>query len=159
MSTAGFGNPNKNNSTDQPWGHHKKVWKWWSSDAYYDETIGPAGRVHCSIADWAKFLSLQLMEENSILDKKYLNKLIEPEPVGSRFYAAGWSVAEHAWAKGITLDHNGSNEIWYALVLVAPKVDRAFLVATNSCDFYSTPTMCNEMMKKLIRMELNLDTK
>ncbi len=155
MSTAGFGNPNKTKSTDQPWGHHKYVWKWWPSEAYYDEAIGPAGRVYCSIADWAKFLSLQLTSENPILERKYLDKLIEP--VGDHFYAGGWGVAEHAWAKGITFNHAGSNEIWYAAVLVTPKLDRAFVVATNSCDFGSTPDICIEIMNKLIRMELNLD--
>ena len=115
----------------------KYVWKWWPSEAYYEEAISPAGRVHCSIEDWAKFISLQLTEENSILDKEYLNKLIEP--VGSHFYAAGWGVAEYAWAKGITLNHAGSNEIWYAVVLITPKVDRAFVVATNSRDLVLQP--------------------
>ncbi|MBU8869502.1 MAG: beta-lactamase family protein [Gemmatimonadales bacterium] len=158
MSTAGFGNPNISKSTAQPWGHHKYVWKWWHpSESYYEEAGGPAGRVHCSIADWAKFISLQLTEENSILDKEFLNKLIEP--VGGHFYAGGWGVAEYAWAKGITLNHDGSNEIWYAVVLVTPKFDRAFVVATNSCDFGSTPSICTEIMNKLIRMELNLDNK
>jgi len=157
MSSAGFGNPNKNKSTDQPWGHHKSLWRWRSSEAYYNEAIGPAGRVYCSIADWAKFISLQLTEENSILDKEYLNKLIEP--VGDHFYAAGWGVAEYAWAEGITLNHAGSNEIWYAVVLITPKLDRAFLVATNSCDFSSTPGMCTEIMNKMIMMEVNLDSK
>ncbi|MFO7720348.1 MAG: serine hydrolase domain-containing protein [Gillisia sp.] len=151
MSTAGFGNPNISKSTAQPWGHHKFLWKWWPSEAYYEEAIGPAGRVYCSIADWAKFLSLQLTTENPILERKYLDKLIEP-PDG--FYAGGWGVAEHAWAKGITLSHNGSNEIWYASVLVTPKSDRAFVVATNSCDFGSTPAICTEVMNKLLRMEL-----
>jgi len=154
MSTAGFGNPNNSKSIDQPWGHHKYAWKWWPSESYYEEAISPAGRVHCSVEDWAKFISLQLTEENSILEKEYLNKLIEP--VGDHFYASGWGVAEYAWAKGITLNHTGSNEIWYASVLVTPKLDRAFVVATNSCDFGSTPNVCLEMMNKMIRMELNL---
>ena len=111
--------------------------------------------MHCSVEDWAKFISLQLTTENPILERKYLDKLIEP--VGS--YASGWIVEEHDWAKGITLIHGGSNEIWYTLVLVAPKSDRAFMVATNSCDFGTTPEVCNEILKKLLRMELNLDSK
>ena len=74
------------------------------------------------------------------------------------FYASGWLVTEYAWAKGITLNHNGSNEIWYAAVLVTPKLDRAFMVATNSCDFGITVDLCTEIMNKMIRMELNLDT-
>jgi len=155
MSSAGFGNPNKNKSTDQPWGHHKYVWKWWPSEAYYDEAIGPAGRVYCNVNDWAKFISLWLTSENPILERKYLDKLIEP--VDKHFYAGGWGVAEHEWAKGITFNHAGSNEIWYASVLVTPNVDRAFVVATNSRDFGSTPDVCLEIMNKIIRMELKLN--
>ena len=33
MSTAGFGNPNKNNFTDQPWGQNNFGWKWRPSKA------------------------------------------------------------------------------------------------------------------------------
>ena len=154
MSTAGFGNPNKNNSTDQPWGHNKFGWKWRPSKAYYHEAIGPAGRVYCSVNDWAKFISLWLTNENPILERKYLDKLVEP--VSGHFYAAGWGVAEKDWAKGIAFNHAGSNEIWYATVTVTPKLNRAFVVATNSCDFGSTPDICLEIANKMIRMELNL---
>jgi len=102
MTTAGFGDPVKNKSIDQPWGH-KKSWlgnKWNPSRDYYGEVISPAGRVYCSIEDWVKFISLWLTTENPILERKYLDKLIEP--VGDHFYAGGWGVAEHTWAKGIT---------------------------------------------------------
>lgn len=156
MSTAGFGNPNKNKSTDQPWGHSKQVWKWWPSEAYYNEAIGPAGRVYCNVNDWAKFISLWLTSENAILERKFLDKLIEP--VGDHFYAGGWGVAKYEWAKGITLNHNGSNEIWYAAVLIAPNLNRAFVVASNSCNFNSTPSICTEVMNKMIRMELETNT-
>jgi CubicO group peptidase (beta-lactamase class C family) len=155
MSTAGFGNPNKNNSTNQPWGHSKYAWKWRPSEAYYHEAISPAGRIYCSANDWAKFISLWLTNENPILERKYLNKLIEP--VGSHFYAGGWGVTERPWAKGIAFNHTGSNEIWYATVYVTPNLDRAFIVATNSCDFGSTPNDCLEVANRLIMMELNLD--
>jgi CubicO group peptidase (beta-lactamase class C family) len=157
MSTAGFGNPNENKSTDQPWGHHRYLWKWWPSEAYYNEAGGPAGEVYCSIDDWAKFSSLWLTRENPILERKYLDKLIEP--VAGHFYAGGWGVAEHDWANGITFNHSGSNEIWYTSVIVTPKLDRAFMVATNSCDFGSTPDVCLKIANKMIRMELNLGGK
>ena len=73
MTTAGFGDPVKNKSTDQPWGH-KRSWignKWKPSRKYYGEVISPAGRVHCSVEDWAKFISLQLPGENTILDRVF----------------------------------------------------------------------------------------
>ncbi|MFC1898671.1 serine hydrolase, partial [Candidatus Cloacimonadota bacterium] len=155
MTTAGFGDPVKNKSIDQPWGH-KRSWignKWKPSRDYYGEVISPAGRVHCSVEDWAKFISLWLTNENPILERKYLDKLIEP--ADDHFYAGGWGVAKHEWAKGITFNHAGSNEIWYASVLVTPKLDRAFVVATNSCDFGSTPDVCLDIANMMIRMELN----
>jgi len=157
MTTAGIGDPLKNNSTDQPWGH-KKSWignRWKPSRAYYNEAISPAGRVHCSIEDWAKFISLQLPGDNTFLDRTILNKLIEP--VG--FYAAGWVVfqeTEQPWAKGIVLVHGGSNEIWYAAVMVAPAIDRAYVVVTNSCDFGVTDRICIEMTNKIAKMDQNL---
>jgi CubicO group peptidase (beta-lactamase class C family) len=157
MTTAGIGDPLKNNSTDQPWGH-KKSWignRWKPSRAYYNEAISPAGRIHCSVEDWAKFISLQLPDDNTFLDRTILNKLIEP--VG--FYAAGWMVfqqAEQPWAKGIVLVHGGSNEIWYAAVMVAPAIDRAYVVVTNSCDFGVTDRICVEMTNKIAKMDQNL---
>jgi len=157
MTTAGFGDPVKNKSTDQPWGH-KKSWignKWKPSRKYYGEVISPAGRVHCSVEDWAKFISLQLPGENTILDRLVLNKLIEP--VGA--YAGGWVVfqeTEQPWAKGIVLVHGGSNEIWYAAVMVAPNLDRAYVVVTNSCDFGVTDRICVEMTNKIAKMDQNL---
>ncbi|NOR44284.1 MAG: serine hydrolase [Candidatus Delongbacteria bacterium] len=157
MTTAGIGDPLQNNSTDQPWGH-KKSWignKWKPSRAYYNEAISPAGRVHCSVEDWAKFISLQLPGENTFLDRAILNKLIEPID----FYAAGWVVfqeTEQPWAKGIVLVHGGSNEIWYAAVMVAPAIDRAYVVVTNSCDFGVTDRVCIEMTNKIAKMDQNL---
>jgi CubicO group peptidase (beta-lactamase class C family) len=157
MTTAGIGDPLKDNSIDQPWGH-KKSWignKWKPSRAYYNEAISPAGRVHCSVEDWAKFISLQLPGENKILDRALLNKLIEPSGV----YAGGWVVfqeTEQPWAKGIVLVHGGSNEIWYAAVMVAPAIDRAYVVVTNSCEFGVSDRICIEMTNKIAKMDQNL---
>ncbi len=156
MTSAGFGAPGTPYKTDQPWGH-KKSWftlfNWRPVQSDYAEAIGPAGLVHCTIEDWAKFISLQLApDKNPLLDSKYLNKLVEP--IG--FYAGGWGVAEHSWAKGKTITHSGSNERWYAIVLVAPNLDRAFIVATNSCDS-NTENICTAIVNKMVRMELDFN--
>jgi CubicO group peptidase (beta-lactamase class C family) len=159
MSSAGFGAPNTHNQIDQPWGHSNS-WlrnKWQPDQTDNPEALGPAGRVHCSIEDWAKFLSLQLNDESSILEQKYLKKLIEP--VGDHFYAGGWGVADvedQPWAKGKVLIHSGSNGIWYTSVMVAPKLNRAYIVSTNSRDFGVTEDLCGEILGMLIRMDLNI---
>jgi len=152
MTTAGYGAPGTPKQIDQPWGH-EKTWYWykWISDQSDNpEALGPAGMVHCNIEDWAKFLSLQLTDENPILERQYLNKLIEPDG----YYAGGWAVVEQPWTKGVILVHNGSNGVWYAEVAVAPELDRAFVVATNSRDFGVTADICKNMMNKLILMSL-----
>jgi len=147
MSSAGFGEPDRHHSIDQPWGHSKWGGKWQPATSYDAEAIGPAGEIHCTIEDWAKFLSLQLEGNSPILESKYLNKLIDP--VG--FYAGGWGIVEdRPWAKGKILTHNGSNGIWYATVVVATKIDRAYVVVTNSRDFGATEDICIEVMSKLI---------
>jgi len=152
MSSAGFGEPDSDKSVSQPWGHSKSGGKW-EPDRFYDaEALGPAGEIHCTIEDWAKFLILQLTDKNPILDSEYLNKLTEP--VG--FYAGGWGLTdEQEWAKGKILTHNGSNGIWYATVIVAPKIDRAFVVVTNSCDFSVTGNICSKVISKLIKLDIN----
>lgn len=152
MTSAGFGVPDKRQTIDQPWGHGGSGGNWHPSNFYDAEALGPAGEIHCSIADWARFLSLFMPGKNPVLDETYINKLIEP--VG--FYAGGWGIIEgRPWAKGKVLTHNGSNGIWYATVIVAPMIGRAYVVVTNSRDFSSTEDMCAETINKLIRIDLN----
>lgn len=145
MASAGFGEPDKDTKIDQPWGHSRWGGKWEPSRSYDPEAIGPAGDIHINIEDWAKFISLQLPGKSPILDRKILDKLIEP--VGD--YAAGWAVYEYKWAKGKVVYHSGTNGIWNTTVMIAPAIDRAFVVATNSCDFSSTNELCYRMIAKL----------
>jgi len=148
MKSAGFGPPGTLGKTDQPWGHVRSGEGWRPRQFDNAEALGPAGRVHASFADWAKFLAMQLPGSNTIgLNRKALGKLITP--TGN--YAGGWRVTKRSWGKGTVLNHSGSNTMWYALVWVAPQLDRAFLVATNSRDDNSHRT-CDQMIGKLIRI-------
>ena len=58
-------------------------------------------------------------------------------------------MTKRPWGKGTVLTHSGSNTMWYAIVWVAPQLDQAFLVATNSRDDNSHP-ICDQMIGKLI---------
>ena len=149
MNSAGFGPPGLPRKTDQPWGHNRSEGEWRPHQSDNAEALGPAGRVHASFADWAKFLAMQLPGGKSLgLDRKALDKLITP--TGN--YAGGWRVTKRPWGKGTVLTHSGSNTMWYAIVWVAPQLDRTFLVATNSRDDKSHPT-CDQMIGKLIRID------
>jgi len=63
ISTGGFGQPGTAGKTDQPWGHSSFVGKPidpGSPAAQFPWYYGPAGMVHMTITDWAKFIGLHL---------------------------------------------------------------------------------------------------
>jgi CubicO group peptidase (beta-lactamase class C family) len=136
MKTAGFGHPGTPDRTDQPRAHRADgtpVEPGPSADN--PDAIGPAGKVHASLPDWAKFVGLHLRcgkGHDGPLAKIDFAKLHTPPVVdGSPTdYAMGWMVADRPWG-GRVLTHAGSNTLWYAVVWIAPEKDFAVLAATN----------------------------
>jgi len=153
MTSAGFGAPGPPGQIDQPWGHQRS-WRGWRPDQTdCSEALSPAGRVHCSLDDWAAFLALFLTPQNSFLNAPVMAKLVTP--VG--YYAGGWGVTEsQPWAKGVAYSHNGSNARWFASVVLAPALDRAYVVVTNSRDFGVTGDACRDMVNSLIKADLGI---
>jgi CubicO group peptidase (beta-lactamase class C family) len=158
MASAGFGSPGHADRVDQPWGHLPR-----STDQKQDENqktsgdpssakarppapslldnvsaLGPAGTVHVSIPDWARFARLHLDSATDTRRDPATPRLLKPEtlqtlhtaPEGST-YAGGWVVAERDWAGGKALTHVGSNTVWVASIWLAPARDLAFFAATN----------------------------
>lgn len=155
MRTAGFGPPGHPQKDDQPWGHVFGNNRWiprWFDNA---EALGPAGTVHCSIEDWAKFVSLQLERKStSILNRRQLDRLLKP----TGEYAGGWIVTQRNWGSGTVLTHSGSNTMWYATVWVAPRINQAFFAVTNSCDDRSHK-ICDQVIAALIQLDRQTTTK
>lgn len=151
MNSAGFGPPGTTGLVDQPWGHRKVEKVWQPSQTDNPEEIGPAGTVHCSIEDWVRFLTLFLKQDDTvILKRQQIEKLIEP--VGN--YACGWLVEQRDWTNGDALFHNGTNGMWYVAVWVAPEINRAFIVGTNSFDDHTTDIF-EDAMRSLISLDRN----
>lgn len=132
MTSAGFGAPGTRDKIDQPWGHTRTGDKTAAFQTDNAPSIGPAGTVHCSMTDWAKFAIVHLRgarAKNPFLQAGTFQVLHTP-PEGQE-YACGWGVVERPWAKGKALHHSGSNTMWFATVWIAPQRDVAALVATN----------------------------
>ncbi len=151
MTTAGFGAPGTPAKNDQPRGH--------KADGSPVEpgpgadnpvAIGPAGIVHCSIGDWAKFIAANLPSAKTKLVKpETLEKLHTPAPPapGDPKYAMGWIIADNQpWAGGPALTHAGSNTMWFAVAWLASKKDFAVLVACNQANGEA----CNDAVLALI---------
>ena len=151
MTTAGFGPPGTRAKNDHPRGHRadgSPVEPGPSADN--PVAIGPAGIVHCSIGDWAKFAAANLPSAKTKLVKpETLEKLHTPAPAdaGEPPYAMGWIIADgQPWAGGPALTHAGSNTMWFAVAWLAPKRDFAVLVACNRADGEA----CNDAVLALI---------
>ena len=133
MTSAGFGPPGSKGKVDEPWGHLGPIAVVTPVQGDNPPSLGPAGRVHCTIGDWGKFVSLHLRgargEETKYLTTETFERLHRPPPDGE--YAAGWIIDQRKWAGGTVFTHAGSNTMWYCVVWAAPKKNFAVLSVTN----------------------------
>jgi len=135
MKSAGFGAPGTIDKITQPQGHTKKLLRAPApvppgDGADNPPAIGPAGTVHCSIGDWAKFVADQ------IAGARGQGQLLKPETyrriqtdVGDD-YALGWIVTDRPWG-GRVLTHAGSNTMWFAVTWLSPEKNFGVVVCTN----------------------------
>jgi CubicO group peptidase (beta-lactamase class C family) len=134
MTRVGFGGTGTPGQLDQPWGHTdtgQPVAKN-GPDMDNPQVLGPAGRVHCTLQDWARFVADQLrgaQGHDGLLKAATYRVLHEPAAGGE--LALGWAVAERPWGGGTVLTHNGCNTMNFSVAWLAPKRDFAVLVCCN----------------------------
>jgi CubicO group peptidase (beta-lactamase class C family) len=131
MDTTGFGPPGTIGAVDEPWGHTRNFLGTVPLQEDNPPAIAPAGRVHCSLDDLARFtiFHMQRGQTGGLLKPETLAKLHTPPSGGD--YACGWVVAKRTWAGGTALWHNGSNLMWYVVMWLAPEKDFSVVVGTN----------------------------
>lgn len=134
ITTAGFGNMAQFEANDQPWPHRPPERPMPNRGSLDNPRVfAPAGTIHMSLADWAKFIQefLRSGRGQSRLLPPDVAKALHHVEHGAT-YGRGWMIADRAWAGGRAYLHAGSNTMNYAMVWVAPALDRAYLVVTNS---------------------------
>jgi CubicO group peptidase (beta-lactamase class C family) len=131
MDSAGFGPPGVPDKIEQPWGHIHKLFLTIPVQSDNPPAITPAGRVHCSLDDLARFaiFHMQRGQTAGLLKPETLVELHTPPAGGD--YACGWFGLKRVWAGGQALMHNGSNTKWYIVMWLAPEKDFAVIAATN----------------------------
>lgn len=137
MTSAGFGGTGTRGKIDQPWPHTAGAKPTAQNGPSVDNpaVISPGGRVHCTLADWSKFIADQL------LGARGEAALLKPEsyaalhaPAGSNDYALGWGVTRRGWGGGTVLTHSGCNTMNYSVAWLSPKRNFAVLVCINQGD-------------------------
>ena len=111
--------------------------------------LGPAGRAHMPIGEWAKFVKLftstKAPKELNIKQKVWEELL---DAGGEGDYASGWVHMKRKWAGGDVLFHNGSNTTWYCVAWVSQSRGTAYLAATN-CFGDAATAACDAAVQKL----------
>jgi CubicO group peptidase (beta-lactamase class C family) len=138
MASSGFGAPGVAGSVTEPRGHRRVSGSWQPVEpgpfADNPAALGPAGTVHASLADYARFMAAHLAgargEAGGLLLPATFAML--HTPAAGSDYAFGWGVTDRDWAGGRVLQHAGSNTMWYATVWVAPERDLALFAVSNA---------------------------
>ncbi len=134
MTTGGFGAPGSASDVKEPWGHSDASGQRVASKGDNTPALGPAGTVHASLGDWAKFIRLHLdgSEGSLTLSPATLARLHTQYPPNNVYpdrYGWGWIMYDDAG--GVALGHDGSNGLWYCSCQVLPKKGVAFLAVSN----------------------------
>jgi CubicO group peptidase (beta-lactamase class C family) len=133
---AGFGPPKSPSQTlDQPRGH-RMIWKTSASDEEDNTPImGPAGTVHMTLSDLGTYATEHLRGElgtGKLLATETYKRLHTPELDN---YACGWVKRDPTYEVPYTAYwHNGSNTMWYALVVFIPGKNMTVAVTANDGD-------------------------
>lgn len=138
LKDAGFGPPKSPSKTlDQPRGHHGKYG--WKASANDDEDnspiIGPAGTIHMTLGNLCNYATEHLRGElgaGKLLTAETCKRLHTPQ---LHNYACGWVVKQPTDEIPDTVYwHNGSNTMWYALVVFIPGKNMVVAVTANDGD-------------------------
>lgn len=135
LTSAGFGAPGIAGTLSQPRGHRAQGSTLVPMEpgpfADNPPMLGPAGTLHMSVADLARWGQEHLRGERGVdgLLKAATYQTIHTPPVAGADYAFGWVVQE--WNGRRVVWHNGSNTMWYAVVAFDAAADRGVVLVTN----------------------------
>lgn len=154
MKSAGYGPMGKGEEIAQPWQHRADgtpIAPRLKADN--PPVMGPAGRVHCSLPDWSKFVAetLRGARQKKGLLKPATYTAMFATPFKDVFYCQGGWIGQgkNAQGKGMVLGHDGSNTHNYFSALLLPDQNLGVTVATNQGG-KSGEKACHEVLAALI---------
>lgn len=153
MSSAGFGAPGTAGKVDAPWGHRTSPVPP-GPRADNPPAFSPAGRMHFSMLDWAKFIQFQLTGQPAgLIQAPTLSALHTVAHPGTT-YSCGWGHTQRKWARGEALSHAGSNTMWFCIAWLAPKTQSAVIIACNDGNQAEAAKTCDTAAAMLIKKYL-----
>jgi CubicO group peptidase (beta-lactamase class C family) len=139
ITHAGFGPPGTASRIDEPRGHRMlggRLVPLDPADPSSDNppAIGPAGTIHITLADWARFARDQMdgaLGHGKLLSPAGYRRLQTPV---ADHYALGWGAKVDAAGMPVILAHTGSNGYWLADIRIVPPEGIIELVVMNAAN-------------------------
>ena len=157
LASAGFGPPQGDTPDQEPIGHQVALGIRLGMDPVEERAdnspvMAPAGAAHMTILDLARYGAAHLEGESvpspALLPLAAWERLHTPVLDD---YARGWVRYERDWAGGRVLWHNGSNTLWYALLMLLPAKNTVLAFVTNEGSMRSAETAFVELAGELGR--------
>jgi CubicO group peptidase (beta-lactamase class C family) len=140
ITSAGFGAP----TGAQPWGHRSRL-HGMGRGAPVDPgprerpalradnppVMSPAGRIHLTLDDWARFIRIFLSAGSPLLSSASIAKLTTPPGGKGPKQGIGWAIPPGKLAREVAIGQQGSNTAWVATALIGAARDSAALVVCN----------------------------
>jgi CubicO group peptidase (beta-lactamase class C family) len=153
ITTLGFNDAATSKKIDQPFNHLSQNGKITYLDPRLKPdnpaAIAPAGTVHCSVIDFAKYTTIYSMNGKGFLDKKTFDEILRPR---LNNYALGWGTTTRHWG-GNVITHTGSNNMNYAVMWISPDKNFSVVAMTNIAGKNATKAtdeICGELIKKFL---------
>lgn len=157
MPHAGFGPP-KDGETNlaQPRGH-QKIGPFKRAAGQEEDNspiMAPAGSVHMTLAELCAYGNEHLSGEHGkgkLLTAETYQRLHAPR---LKNYAFGWVVPDtNRWTDERLIWHNGSNTMWYALVVLMPDRNSVVSVTSNDGDIKRAEAAAFQIVKEFAKMK------
>jgi CubicO group peptidase (beta-lactamase class C family) len=138
MKTGGFGWPATPKNPNQPRGHFEENGTFRTrkfGEYELGPYIAPAGGVHCSIEDLARYATVHLRGlagRNKDFHAEIIQRLhtAPAAPEGAMRYAAGWAIVDSPEVGEVHF-HSGSAGTFFATIELYPEYDTAVVLVTN----------------------------
>jgi CubicO group peptidase (beta-lactamase class C family) len=137
MTHTGFAAPGTPGAIDEPLGHISRNGGFdpvspGSAEANIPGAVGPAGNVHTTLEDYARFMQAHIAGARGVSGLLTADSFQTLQrPVVSN-YALGWGFNGNFPTLGVPgVSHSGSTGRWFSVVWLAPSLDAGVMVVTN----------------------------
>ncbi len=153
LLSGGFGAPYSIDGKPVAWGHSGALTGKKAHDPIdrADNTpiIGPAGIIHMNLQDLAKYGQEHIRGMNGTSDYLKPETFEVLHTPDRENYAMGWSeLGTRPWAEGDVSYHNGSNTMWYALLVLLKDQDMVYAIAANDGNVAAADPAFIQMVSK-----------